>query len=33
MATWPGDTSDDAEKDPQWQDGDQKPGEDNAHHP
>lgn len=33
MATWPGDTSDEAEKHPQWQNGDQKPGEDGAHHP
>lgn len=33
MVTWPGDTSDEAEKHPQWQDGDQKPGKDDAHHP
>lgn len=33
MGTWPGDTSDEAEEKSQRQDGDQKPGKDDAYHP
>lgn len=32
MRDWPGDTVDNAEEGSQGQDGDQEPGEDNAHH-
>lgn len=33
LGTWPGDTSDEAEENSQGQDGDQKPGKDDAYHP